>query len=59
MSKGLVYIVDDDDAVRDSLELLLGAAGFETLAFDSADAFLAYAARATGPACSRTFACPA
>ena len=39
--KGLVYIVDDDEAVRDSLELLLGSAGFETLAFDSAEAFLA------------------
>jgi two-component system response regulator FixJ len=40
--KGLVYIVDDDDAVRDSLELLLSSAGFETLAFESAAAFLAH-----------------
>ncbi len=31
--KGLVYIVDDDEAVRDSLELLLSSAGFETLDF--------------------------
>jgi two-component system, LuxR family, response regulator FixJ len=38
--KGLVYIVDDDDAVRDSLELLLSAAGYETLVFAAADAFL-------------------
>jgi two-component system, LuxR family, response regulator FixJ len=39
--KGLVYIVDDDDAVRDSLDLLLSAAGYETRTFASADAFLA------------------
>ena len=39
-AKGPVYIVDDDDAVRDSLELLLSAAGYETLAFAAADAFL-------------------
>ena len=48
--KGLVYIVDDDDAVRDSLELLLGSAGFETLSFASAEAFLA-APRAGARAC--------
>jgi len=40
--KGLVYIVDDDEAVRDSLDLLLSAAGFETLTFDSAESFLAH-----------------
>jgi len=39
--RGQVYIIDDDDAVRDSLDLLLSAAGFETLTFDSAEAFLA------------------
>ena len=48
--KGLVYIVDDDAAVRDSLELLLGSAGFETQAFDSAEAFLA-APREPGHGC--------
>ena len=48
MSRGLVYIVDDDDAVRDSLDLLLAAAGFETLTFDSAEAFLAAPHKATG-----------
>jgi two-component system response regulator FixJ len=46
--KGLVYIVDDDDAVRDSLDLLLSAAGFETMTFDSAEAFLACAPKAAG-----------
>lgn len=48
--KGLVYIVDDDAAVRNWLDLLLSAAGFETLTFDSADAFLALP-RAGGRAC--------
>jgi two-component system, LuxR family, response regulator FixJ len=46
--KGLVYIVDDDEAVRESLELLLTSAGFEAQTFDSADAFLAHAGKATG-----------
>jgi two-component system response regulator FixJ len=41
IGKGLVYIIDDDDAVRDSLDLLLCAAGFETVSFDSAESFLA------------------
>lgn len=36
----LIYIVDDDDAVRDSLEALLLAEGFDVLGFGSAEAFL-------------------
>jgi two-component system response regulator FixJ len=36
----LVHVVDDDEAVRDSLALLLDAAGFATRAYDSAEAFL-------------------
>ena len=35
----LIYLVDDDDAVRDSLALLLGAHGFEVAAFASAAEF--------------------
>jgi FixJ family two-component response regulator len=35
-----VYIIDDDDAVRDSLALLLRLHGFDTLEFDGAEAFL-------------------
>ena len=46
--RGLVYIVDDDDAVRDSLDLLLSAAGYETHTFESADAFLAAPPKAAG-----------
>jgi two-component system response regulator FixJ len=36
-----VYVVDDDEAMRDSLEFLLGAAGFSVRTFDSASSFLA------------------
>jgi len=36
-----VFIVDDDDAVRDSLALLLGLRGFATECHASAEAFLA------------------
>ncbi len=35
-----VYVIDDDDAVRDSLATMLGIAGFEAEAFESAVAFL-------------------
>jgi RNA polymerase sigma factor (sigma-70 family) len=35
-----VYIIDDDAAVRDSLALLLRLHGFDTVEFDSAEAFL-------------------
>lgn len=36
----LVYVVDDDDAVRDSLEALLLAEGYDVIGFGSAEAFL-------------------
>lgn len=36
-----VFVVDDDEAVRDSLLVLLGNKGFATMAYESADAFLA------------------
>ncbi len=38
---GLVYVVDDDEAVRDSMRWLLEANGFEVSAFASAEEFLA------------------
>ena len=39
----LVHIIDDDDAVRDSLALLLDSAGIATRTYDSATEFLALA----------------
>src|ERR1051325_6656084 len=36
----VVYVIDDDDAVRHSLEFLFKTAGIETRAFESAKAFL-------------------
>ena len=38
--KGNVYVVDDDDAMRDSLDFLLGAASFHVALFESARSFL-------------------
>src|SRR6476619_7259064 len=35
-----VYVIDDDPAMRDSLDFLLGSAGFSVRLFDSAQAFL-------------------
>ena len=35
-----VLLVDDDPAMRDSLDFLLGAAGFEVRLFESAQTFL-------------------
>lgn len=35
-----VYVIDDDPAMRDSLDFLLGAAGFSVRLFDSAQIFL-------------------
>jgi two-component system response regulator FixJ len=37
---GKVYVIDDDPAMRDSLNFLLASAGFEVTLFDSAMAFL-------------------
>ncbi|MDQ0393300.1 two-component system response regulator FixJ [Labrys monachus] len=35
-----VYVIDDDPAMRDSLDFLLGTAGFAVMLFDSASQFL-------------------
>src|SRR3954465_6888508 len=37
---GRVYVIDDDAAMRDSLDFLLGSAGFSVRLFDSAPVFL-------------------
>jgi FixJ family two-component response regulator len=39
--KGTVYVVDDDEAVRDSLQWLLEGKDYRVKCFDSAEAFLA------------------
>ena len=50
----IVYVVDDDEAVRDSLRWLLEGQGFRVTAFDSAERFLAAlppGASGTAPGC--------
>jgi FixJ family two-component response regulator len=47
----LVFIVDDDDAVRRALARLLGAAGYRVETFASARAFMERGQIDTGPAC--------
>ena len=39
-SEPIVYVIDDDEAARDSLEFLLDCAGIRVRSFASADAFL-------------------
>ncbi|HWF48482.1 MAG TPA: response regulator FixJ [Bryobacteraceae bacterium] len=38
--RGKVYVIDDDDAMRDSLDFLLGSADFHVILFESARNFL-------------------
>ena len=38
--KGNVYVIDDDEAMRDSLQFLLDAAGFQVKLFETASSFL-------------------
>jgi len=40
MPRGKVYVIDDDEAMRHSLEFLLSSADFEVTLFESAQAFL-------------------
>ncbi len=45
-----VFVIDDDISVRESLELLIGSAGWQPILFDSAQSFLAVTPVA-GPSC--------
>lgn len=47
----LIYVIDDDDAVRDSLEALLLAEGFDVRGFASAEALLADGDPASAACC--------
>jgi two-component system response regulator FixJ len=38
--KSVIHVIDDDDALRDSLQFLLSAAGYETRVYESAESFL-------------------
>jgi two-component system, LuxR family, response regulator FixJ len=40
MPRGKVYVIDDDEAMRHSLEFLLSSTDFEVVLFESAQAFL-------------------
>lgn len=47
-SEGIVYVIDDDESARQSLEFLLDVAGIRVRSFASADAFLKAAPPLTG-----------
>jgi two-component system, LuxR family, response regulator FixJ len=47
-TEATVHIVDDDAAIRDSLSLLLGGAGFAVATYPSAEAFLTVAPQGVG-----------
>jgi two-component system response regulator FixJ len=38
--KGIVHVIDDDEAMRESLSFLLGAVGIKVQTYESAEAFL-------------------
>jgi len=50
-SNPIIFIVDDDPAVRKGLERLLRSTGYDVETFDSAQAFLQKAPECPGPAC--------
>ena len=39
-TKGHVYVIDDDEAMRDSLNFLLDSSGFGVTLFDNAQSFI-------------------
>jgi FixJ family two-component response regulator len=49
--EGIVYVIDDDDAVRDSLSLLMGSVGLSVQSFASADEFVEKYRRRGAPEC--------
>ena len=53
-SPNIVYVIDDDSALRDSISFLLASAGLSVQLFDSAEAFLAAAPSALSGGCILT-----
>jgi FixJ family two-component response regulator len=47
----IVFVVDDDVSVRESLELLIESAGWQAQTFASAQEFLAHSPDHAGPSC--------
>ena len=45
---GIVHVIDDDEAVRDSLEALLTVAGYAVITYASAEAYLSHSDWAGG-----------
>lgn len=39
-TKGIIYVIDDDDAMRDSLNFLLDSSGYSVTLFDNAQRFM-------------------
>lgn len=39
-TKGMIYVIDDDDAMRDSLNFLLDSSGYSVTLFDDAQRFI-------------------
>ncbi|MBR0733282.1 response regulator transcription factor FixJ [Bradyrhizobium barranii subsp. barranii] len=39
-TKGIIYVIDDDEAMRDSLNFLLESSGYKVVLFDAAQGFL-------------------
>ncbi len=53
-SPNIVYVIDDDSALRDSISFLLASAGMSVQLFDSAEAFLAAAPSTLSGGCILT-----
>ena len=53
----IIYVIDDDDAVRQSLEFLLKTGGMQVNGFESAKAFLEVLPQIGTAASSPTCAC--
>ena len=56
--KAVVHVIDDDEAMRESLAFLLGAVGMEVRTYKSAMGFLDVAPKSRPVASSPMCACP-